>query len=227
MTATPAGAGAPRRRSSVQRRDALLQAAIEIVGEAGAGAATHRAIAARAGLPLATTSYFFSSIDQLLEEATRRFTAIRAAEIERVADELPDQASFEEVAARFADLLLAGERSMELAQVEAYLHAARREALRPAVGGAMAAFERAAERALSAAGAARPAEGARAFVALSDGFVLGHLARPRDDDREVFAEALRSLFVAYLMEPTERDRVEVRLGGRRGVGTHAGAPGPA
>ncbi|HET9091886.1 MAG TPA: TetR family transcriptional regulator [Acidimicrobiales bacterium] len=208
----------------MRRRDALLQAAIEIVGEAGAGAATHRAIAARAGVPLATTSYFFASIDHLLEEATRRFTAMRAAEIEAAADGLPDETSFDEVAALFAEFLLAGERSTELAQVEAYLHAARREALRSAVAGAMAAFEKAAERALAAAGAARPAEGARAFVALADGFVLGHLARPRPDDREVLAEALRSLFIAYLMETDERDRWAVRLGGRHGARAATSSP---
>ena len=39
--------------------------------QVGAGAVTHRAVAARAGVPLSTTSYFFSSIDELVTEALR------------------------------------------------------------------------------------------------------------------------------------------------------------
>ena len=39
--------------------------------------------------------------------------------------------------------------------------------------------------------------GARAFMALSDGFVLQHLANPRPDDEVELREAMRCLFSAY------------------------------
>lgn len=189
---------AQHRPSAARRRDALLDAATEIVGESGPAAATHRAIAARAGVPLATTSYFFSSVDELIAEATRRFTSARAAEITALAAALPDEATPDEIATRYAELLLTGERSMELAQIEAYLHAARGDELREAVAGALRAFEEAAGAALSAAGAHRPEEAARAFVALVDGFVLQHLARPRPSDQADLAAALRALLAGYV-----------------------------
>lgn len=201
------------RPAAEKRREALLRAAMEIVGECGTSAATHRAIAARAGLPPSTTSYFFSSIDELLEEATRRFTSERAAELDALSHSLCEASSYDEVAGLFAEVLLTGERAMELAQIEAYLHAARTASLRSGVAEAMAAFERAAETALRAAGAARPGAGARAFMAMVDGFVLEHLARPEEDDRPVLEEALRSLFIAYAMDDDEREGWDRRLSG--------------
>jgi DNA-binding transcriptional regulator YbjK len=184
---------------------------MEIVAESGTTAATHRAIAARAGLPPSTTTYFFSSIDELLAEATRRFTSERAAELDAVSAALPDRASFDEMAALFAEVLLTGERAMELAQIEAYLHAARSSDLRDAVAEAMGAFERAAASALAAAGARRPEAGARAFMALADGFVLEHLARPDEYDRLLLTDALRSLFIAYALTDDERAEWDRRL----------------
>jgi DNA-binding transcriptional regulator YbjK len=183
------------RESAQRRRDALLRAAVEIVAESGTGAATHRAIAARAGLPPATTSYFFSSIDDLLVEATRRFTAEQAAAYEELAADLVD-APPTEFAARFASALLASDRTVELAQVEAYLHAARDPAVRPAAAEVMAAFERATIAALTAVGVDEPARHARTFMAFVDGFILQHLANPEPDDEDRLREGLDALFLA-------------------------------
>ena len=70
---------------------------------------------------------------------------------------------------------------------------------------AIAALERLAEVALTAAGATRPADGARAFVALIDGFALHRLAWPRERrDRTELREAVLALFIAYTMDPGER-----------------------
>lgn len=182
------------RPSAQARRDALLRAATAIAGESGTGAATHRAVAARAGLPPATTSYFFSSIDEMVEEALRSFVATRTEEFTALLAEL-EAATIDDVARAFASVLLAGDRTAELTQIEAYLHAARGEALRPAVVEAMAAFEAAAEAALRQAGATDPAAGARRFMALSDGFVLQHLANPRPDDEAELRDALRAMFL--------------------------------
>ena len=164
-------------------------------------------------MPLSTTSYFFASIGSLLEAAIRQFTAERAAQLEAVAAGLVSRGSPDEIASLFASVLLSGERAAELAQIEAYLHAARTHNLREPVAEAMDAFERVAVVALSAAGARRPHEGARAFVALADGAVMAHLARPRDDDEAVLRDALRSLFLAYAMDDDERAEWDRRLAG--------------
>lgn len=183
------------RESAQRRRDALLRAAVEIVAESGTGAATHRAIAARAGLPPATTTYFFASIDDLLVEATRHFTAEQARAYEALAAELGD-APPAEFAARFAAALMASDRIVELAQVEAYLHAARDPAVRPAAAEVMAAFERSTVAALRALDVDEPERHARTFMAFVDGFILQHLANPEPGDEARLRDGLDALFRA-------------------------------
>lgn len=61
----PAG----RRRDPAGRRRDILAAATQLVIEDGASKLTHRAIAARAGVPLGSTTQHFSSIDEIREAA--------------------------------------------------------------------------------------------------------------------------------------------------------------
>ncbi|WP_327092714.1 TetR family transcriptional regulator [Nonomuraea sp. NBC_01738] len=58
----------PQQRAT-QRRTTLLQAAVELLTEGGFPALTHRAVAQRAGLPLAATTYYFTNRDELLAQA--------------------------------------------------------------------------------------------------------------------------------------------------------------
>jgi DNA-binding transcriptional regulator YbjK len=200
-----------------ERRQALLRAALELVAERGFAGTTHRAVAARAGVPTATTSYFFASIDELIREALRLFVAEQAAELGALADRLARQGgSPAALADQIAAAILAAPRAPSLAQLEVYLESARHPALRPAVSEALAAFQRLAEAALRSAGARRPAEGARAFVALADGFTLHHLARPRRrSDVGDLRRALKALFIAYAMEGPELRAWQARLTRKR------------
>ncbi|MEV0672315.1 TetR family transcriptional regulator [Mycobacterium sp. NPDC050441] len=52
-----------------RRRYALVRAAAELLCEGGFDAVRHRAVARRAGLPLASTTYYFSSLDDLIAKA--------------------------------------------------------------------------------------------------------------------------------------------------------------
>ncbi|MBQ6644932.1 MAG: TetR family transcriptional regulator [Saccharopolyspora sp.] len=52
-----------------RRRQALVAAASELLSEGGFEAVRHRAVADRAGLPLASTTYYFSSLDDLVAAA--------------------------------------------------------------------------------------------------------------------------------------------------------------
>lgn len=61
----------PRRRDPEARRRAILDAAAEIVVEQGPAALTHRAVAARAGVALGSTTRYFASIDDLREATLR------------------------------------------------------------------------------------------------------------------------------------------------------------
>ena len=52
-----------------RRRYALVRAAAELLCEGGFDAVRHRAVARRAGLPLASTTYYFSSLDDIIAKA--------------------------------------------------------------------------------------------------------------------------------------------------------------
>src|SRR3954449_114276 len=50
------------------RREHILRATLELIGEHGSDAVTHRAVAKRARVPLSATTYWFDSKEQLLQE---------------------------------------------------------------------------------------------------------------------------------------------------------------
>ncbi len=52
-----------------RRRQALVEAAAELLVEGGFDAVRHRAVAERAGLPLSSTTYYFDSLDELVAAA--------------------------------------------------------------------------------------------------------------------------------------------------------------
>jgi TetR/AcrR family transcriptional regulator, regulator of biofilm formation and stress response len=196
----------PTQERSRVRRDALLRAALELISEGGTRAVTHRAVAARAGLPPAATTYYFASIQQLAEEALRLHVDERVEELRALSDAAAQGGrSVDEIARRFADSLSSRSREVIVAQYEVYLEAARNPALRDSVNEALDAFERLAVSALTALGARRPAEGAAAFVALIDGFALHRIARQRSPEFEstMLFEAMRALFVTQVMGEDE------------------------
>jgi DNA-binding transcriptional regulator YbjK len=192
----------------------LLRAAIELLGETGAKSVTHRAVADRAGLALASTTYYFDSVQQLIEEALKLHVAERVAELQALAVAVSaGGASAEDIARRLAEVLVARPAAVLVAQYQMYLEAARNPALQPAVGEALAAFERLTGAVLAALGAREPDQAAGAFVALLDGFALHRVARPRPAEQEAAAlfAAMRALFLEQVMEPDERDRLHARL----------------
>lgn len=200
-----------RHRPAAQaRRDALLRAAVEVAAERGTAGTTHKAVTERAGVPLATASYFFSSIDDLAAEALRTFVADEAARLEELAQRLGgDDRSPQDMAAALSEASMPeGPLPWALAQFEAYLQAARGPVLREPVADALAVYERVAEVALTAAGAPPDAAAAAApaFHALADGFALHHLARPQPADVDALRRALRLLFLGLLVDRGQVDR---------------------
>ena len=90
-----------------RRRQALVTAAAQLLVEGGFDAVRHRAVAERAGLPLASTTYYFSSLEDLISAAVEHnareeLTAGRA----RLADLSEKPRSTEAVIELLLDLLL-------------------------------------------------------------------------------------------------------------------------
>jgi DNA-binding transcriptional regulator YbjK len=199
----------PLQERSRVRRDALLRAAVALIAEEGVRAVTHRAVAARARVPLAATTYYFESIQQLTEEALRRHVTDRIGELNKLAEAAASGSrTAEQVARRFVRALLARDRDSTIAQFEVFLEAARNPALQESVTEAIDAFEQLAYVTVSALGARRPAQAAAAFVAVVNGFLLNGLARPRpaEADADDLLEAMRALFIFQIMDDGELGR---------------------
>ena len=63
------------RRVDPDRRDRIIDAAIEVLSEEGVAGTSHRKVAQRADVPLGSMTYHFSGMNELLEAAFGRFVA--------------------------------------------------------------------------------------------------------------------------------------------------------
>jgi TetR/AcrR family transcriptional regulator, regulator of biofilm formation and stress response len=196
----PAGAGreAPRRR-------AIIDATIRILRTEGPGGVTHRAVAQEAGVPLAATTYYFSSKDELLEESLQLLAGEEAERLEALsAAILAQEVRPEElpaIAAAGLAALLQSEYELTLPKFEIYLEAARRPGLRPCSERWIEAFHGVAEAALRSAGAPDPSRGARLLVGAVDGMLLQRIAVSDDPpDEAELAATLERLLAALVAD---------------------------
>jgi DNA-binding transcriptional regulator YbjK len=188
-----------------RRRDSLVRAAAQVVAERGYAGVTHRAVAERAGVPVGTITYYFSSIGELVLAGVASNQAALAEEFETeleahlAADHTPAEAC-----AWLAGVLVALTVPSVLVAFEVYLNAYRDPAMCETVATSLAGFERAATTALAALGAHRPEASAPALVALVDGFLLHRVARPTPDDLAQLERAVQDLVIVALMGDEER-----------------------
>ena len=113
------------------RRQAMLEAALQIVGEEGCAALTHRRVAERAGVSLSATTYYFRSKEDMLEQALLVSAERELSELADVHDAFdPAVVAVEDWACQLARVLAAEtrgkRRTLLLAQFEMDLYAARR-----------------------------------------------------------------------------------------------------
>lgn len=115
-----------------RRRYALVCAAAELLCEGGFEAVRHRAVADRAGLPLASTTYYFSSLEELVETAVDYLGTAEVAALRARVQELPRRRRGAEAAADLLVDLLAGEpnRDQLVSRYERYIACARHPELR-------------------------------------------------------------------------------------------------
>lgn len=184
-----------------KRRD-ILDAALRVIGERGLDAVTHRSVAAEARVPLGSTTYYFSSKDDLVERALAYAAQTEIERIDERAAELGEGfRSPERWAAAFVDWLaeqLEGEgRALLVAQYELQLQAAHRPELRRICRDWNDANRRLAERLLAAAGSPDPVDDARLLIAAVDGLRLYELsAAERGLEREQLQRAIERLLEA-------------------------------
>jgi DNA-binding transcriptional regulator YbjK len=195
------------------RRDALLDAAVDVVGRHGLAGTTHRTVTEAAGVPLATASYYFSSIGELVAEALTRFVRARAAQME-IGDlsAIADLLTPADIAASFANRVMDLSPLKRMAFYEVLVNAVRSPELAEPARDALDTYRRAAQTGLAAVGAATDDRSARAFVALALGLGLLHLVAPEADDTEQLFDAIRDLFLGQELAANDPSGVAARLG---------------
>lgn len=213
----PTGSRVLRERGR-RRREHVLRAALVVISERGVHATTHRAVAEAAEVPVATTTYYFASLDELLEQALLLFVEDELARIETVGAGLQRLSGSADEIIRAVAAELSRDRSTAVAQFELYVESSRRPALRAVVDRCLGAYRALAEGLLAAAGCRDVDVAAPLVVALLDGLGIHDVAidDPRREERIV--EGLRRIVVAFLMDDVERAAWDARLA--------APAPGP-
>jgi TetR/AcrR family transcriptional regulator, regulator of biofilm formation and stress response len=186
-----------RAEQRAERRGAIVDAAVRIIATSGLPALTHRAVAREAKVPLAATTYYFASKDEIVREALEELARVEVARLAELAQRIREIESTAELgtlveAALFPDPEEAEQRW--LAQFEIYLEAARNPALRPAVEHWRAAFVEVAESALRVAGAPDPQRRAQLAVAGMNGLLMDRIRGIGDNPAGTLQRRLGELF---------------------------------
>lgn len=86
----------------------IINAALDIISDKGFSALSHRNIAKEAGVQLASTSYYFGSLDQLILEAYEYFIEKELCYLEEAERQLQVDSieSIEELSEKFAELII-------------------------------------------------------------------------------------------------------------------------
>jgi len=201
-SSTNTAAGAPR---GVARREAILQAAVELIGEQGPDALTHRAVAERAGVSLSATTYWFSSKEEIFRQAVALAAGDEVARLERLVLDLAPRELTPTAWARELSAALAADvqrnPAQPVAMYEFVLEASRRPDLRGEVARWETAHLRLAEAGLRAVGSADPETDAHIVVAVVSGLMLGLLANPNPAfERDVMRPTLERLFTRLVAD---------------------------
>lgn len=188
----------PMRARGRARRELLLDATIAIIAEGGIAAVTHRAVAAAAGVPHSSTTYFFDSLDDMIGEAVAHAMAAELERLEQFRSVLVSGANSPGAAIdEFVEIVRSQSQDHTVAQFEIYLFASRHPALRVHVEKILDETRALAAAVLHTNGVTDP-HAAAAVVALIDGFALHRIARSEEVQFQSLAHALRAAIVGFV-----------------------------
>ncbi len=171
--ANPAAAG------RTQRRGEILEAALRLIVESGVDAVTHRRVAAAAGVPLGSTTYYFDSREHLLREAFRHYIQI----VSQTISELSARTKRRPSVRRMVDFLIELtereflDEALLIAEFELTLFAARDPELALELHAWQDAMAADLAEALEFLGAPRPFDAARSVIQMVRGYEQEQLTR--------------------------------------------------
>ncbi|NED97167.1 TetR family transcriptional regulator [Phytoactinopolyspora alkaliphila] len=114
------------------RRERIAQAAVTLVAEYGVHALTHRKVAAEAGVPLGSTTYYFASLDDLVAAALNKAAERSVADLREWERGLPADVNLATALADFVVRSVGEKRADTMAEYNLYALALHRPHLRQA-----------------------------------------------------------------------------------------------
>ena len=170
-----------------RRRAALVAAAAELLNAGGFDAVRHRAVAEKAGLPLASTTYYFASLDDLVVAAMERNGRDELAQVRAALDALPAPADPAAVLELVLDQLLGRDSRHDpeavVLRYERFVGAGRRPYLRPLMREMRGEFDALLVDVLARAGVHLDRKALLRLVAVVDGTVVNSLIEADPDPR--------------------------------------------
>ena len=182
-----------------ERRNQILDAAIDILCDDGVGGLTHRQVDSRAGVPAGTTSNYFRTRQALLEAAAARTVDMHWQRVEALQAAVGPM-SRDAVKALMIRMLKPEEqfRRWTLARFELFMESTRREELRPLMKELQAAAVKSATLIFEAAGFTPAPERMDELSRVLNGFVFSNLTvapEPGTQDVAGFVDRLLSAFL--------------------------------
>ncbi|WP_406386051.1 TetR/AcrR family transcriptional regulator [Streptomyces sp. NBC_01618] len=170
-------------RIDPERRERIIDAALDLIADEGVAGVSHRKVAARAGVPLGSMTYHFQNMDELLREAFTRFAATIADVFEQRlgAAATPDEAR--EAVVDLVHHLSGGDQRQLVLTHELYTLAARQPAYRELTREWMRQSRRILEQHFTPATARR-------LDALIEGLSIHRALDTEPHDRALTAEAI-------------------------------------
>jgi DNA-binding transcriptional regulator YbjK len=204
----------PRRRSATEISEAIVSAAVRVVGRCGVDGLTHRAVAEEAGVSLSSTTYHFSSREDIVGAALRWVAQQETAKARTGLDDLiyrdgDAQLQDHTLMEAIVEELIPKDPATLRAQYELQLYATDHPQLQAVVRTWIDAIEEMFIELLHRLGAKQPAQSARLLVAVIDGLRLTALTTPRSDEQIAKDRAAVSWLRDCLM-PTEPHRSKAR-----------------
>jgi DNA-binding transcriptional regulator YbjK len=159
-----------------ERRQQILDTAIDILCDDGVGGLTHRSVDGRAGVPSGTTSNYFRTRQALLEATAERTVALHWQRVEALKANL-GPLSRDAVKALMIRMLEPDEamRRFTLARFELFMESTRRAELRPLMAQLQAAAVNSATLIFESAGFTTTPERMDELSRVLNGFVFSNL----------------------------------------------------
>ncbi|AIG80925.1 TetR family transcriptional regulator [Amycolatopsis sp. MJM2582] len=183
-----------------RRRAELIEAASSLLAEGGFDAVRHRAVAERAGLPLASTTYYFDSLEELVTAAVEHHAKVELEDGRQRLDELATRnRGVEATVDLVLDMLLGPLRPDREADAEAVLlryerlvGTGRRPYLRPLMRTLSAQLYELLHEIFARSGTPVDATELERLVALVDGAVVNALIEVDPEPRAAAARMLQA-----------------------------------